>query len=42
MPSAFQTLECTWHDEPASAIVYFAMNVIATPFCAAISLAPFL
>ncbi len=42
MPSSFHTLECMWHDEPASAIVHFAMNVIAAPFSAAISFAPFL
>ena len=31
-----------WHDDPASAIVYFAMNVAATPFAAQISFTPFL
>ena len=41
-PSASQTLECTWHDEPTSSAEYFAMNVIARSCCAAISLAPFL
>ena len=40
VPSALQTLECTWQLEPASAIVHFAMNVTATSFSAAISFAP--
>ena len=39
-PSMLQTLECRWQLEPASAIVHFAMKVIATSFRAAISLAP--
>ena len=39
-PSPLHTLECRWQLDPASAIVHFAMNVIATSFSAAISLAP--
>ncbi len=39
-PSSFHTLECMWQEEPASAIVHFAMNVIAAPFRAAISFVP--
>ena len=39
-PSALHTLECRWHDEPASAIVHFAMNVAATPLSSAISFTP--
>ena len=35
-------LVCTWQDEPTSSIVHFAMNVVARPSCAAISLMPFL
>ena len=32
VPVSFHTLECMWHDEPASAIVHLAMKVAATPF----------
>ena len=39
-PSTSHTLEWRWHEEPASAIVHFAMNVSATPLSAAISFAP--
>src|SRR6188472_1675187 len=39
-PSRLHTLECRWQLDPASAIVHFAMNVIATSFSAAISFAP--
>ena len=40
VPSALHTLECRWHEEPASSIVHFAMNDAATPFTAQISLTP--
>jgi hypothetical protein len=42
VPSRFQRLECTWHDEPTSSIEYLAMNVSERPLSPAISLAPFL
>lgn len=40
--SESQRLECRWHDDPASAIDHFAMNVTDTLLSAAISLTPFL
>ena len=39
-PFASHTLECRWHEDPASSIVHFAMNDAATPFSAQISLTP--
>ena len=38
-PSASHTLEWMWHDEPASPMSYFAMNVSDRPWSPAISLA---
>ena len=40
LPSGLHRLECRWHEEPASDMVHFAMNVVATPFMALISFTP--
>ena len=40
LPSGLHMLEWMWQDEPASAIVHFAMNVAATPFNVPISFTP--
>ena len=40
VPFAFQIDECRWHEDPASSIVHFAMNVADTPLSAAISFTP--